>query len=351
MNNLLARLTDIKTDDPRVRRRGRTVIVISVGMAVVCFLLIIAAIIEEAALDSEAIMAAASALLVGNAFLARSGQTRLAAVLVIAISVSLNLALIILNPTTPTLPFFLVLSILLATVLLPPAYIWPVPIVCIVGNILTISLFSPELHANDLWFEVKVNSSVLIAAVAFIGYLGAKEIRTAQAQAYAARAEAEAASQALAASNADLESRVAERTSALRQLTNELQASLQAQHDLNRIVAEISVPVIPISADTIVVPLVGTIDSARIIQTHMVVLEYIERHRARTVILDVTGVVIIDAHVAVALIQLAAAVRLMGSATVLTGIRPEVAQAIIHLGIDLGDLRTSATLQESLALR
>jgi anti-anti-sigma factor len=325
------------------------VIIISIGMAAVCLPLIIAAIIEGAAPDSQASMAGAAVLLIGAALLARSGRVSLASALVIAISILLNLALIVLNATTPSLPFFLVLATLLATVLLPPARIWLVLSICIVGNILTISLTSPELHASNLWFEVMINSSVLIAAVAFIGYLGARSVRSAQAQAHAARAEAEAANQALAASNADLEARVAERTSALRQLTAELQASLQAQHELDRIVAEISVPVIPIRDDTLIVPLVGNIDSARADQARAIVLERIEHHRARTIILDVTGVAVIDTHVAAALIQLAAAARLMGAATVLTGIRPEVAQALVHLGIDLGDLRTSATLQESLS--
>jgi anti-anti-sigma regulatory factor len=349
MNHLLARLTHIKTDDPSVRLRGRTVIMISVGMAAVCLLLIIAAIIEGAGADSEAIMAGASALLIGTAFLARSGRASIAASLVIAISVLLNLALIAINSSTPTLPFFLVLATLLATALLPPARIWLVLIICTVGNTLVISLSSPDLHRSDLWFEVMINSNLLITAVAFIGYLSARSVRSAQAQAHAARAEAEAASQALAASNVDLEARVAERTSALRQLAAELQASLQAQQDLTRIVAEAAVPVIPISADTIVVPLVGNIDSARIGQTLAVVLGHIEHDHARTVILDVTGVAIIDTQVAAAILKLAGAARLMGAATVITGIRPEVAQSLVHLGIDLGDLRTTATLQESLA--
>ncbi|HMQ34810.1 MAG TPA: STAS domain-containing protein, partial [Chloroflexaceae bacterium] len=145
------------------------------------------------------------------------------------------------------------------------------------------------------------------------------------------------------------------RTAALRQVAEEqrvaaaeLRASLQAQQDLNRIVAELSVPVIPVSASTLIVPLVGNIDSARADQVLSSVLDRVEGSGARTVVLDVTGVAVVDTHVAGALLRVAQATALMGTRTVLAGIRPEVAQALVGLGVDLSDLHTVATLQEAL---
>jgi rsbT co-antagonist protein RsbR len=348
MSNLFARLTNIKTDDPNIKRRGRMVIVISIGMAIVCLLLLIAAAIEGAAPLTETIMAGTAVLLIGNAFLARTGEVRLTGKLVIAITILLNLALMALNPATPSLPFFLVLALLQTMMLLPPKRIWPILIFCMVGNILVIALFSPDLRTSALWFEIMVNSSVLISAVAFIGYLSAREIRTAQSEAYMAREQTEVASQTLANSNLELEARVKERTATLSQLTGELQASLQAQQELNQILADLVVPVIPINADTLVVPLIGNIDSARSEQVLSAVLERIEREHARTVVVDVTGVTVIDTQVAGSLIRLASATRLMGTSTVLTGIRPDVAQTLVYLGVELTDLRTYATLEESL---
>ncbi|NTU84913.1 MAG: STAS domain-containing protein [Chloroflexales bacterium] len=353
MSKLFAALTSIKAEDPDLRRRGQNVLIISAGMAVLLLGLIPVAFRQGAPPVAPVIQAVASLVFLGTAMLARSGRVSLAAFLAIAVSIVINLTLIIIDPNTPSLPFFLALAILLATVLLPPIHIWSVLMVCLLGSALAISFFSPERRADELWGEAITNSSVLMVAVAVVGYLSASGVRVALRQAQDARAEAEAANGALAASNAVLEARVEERTSALRQIADEhraaaaeLKASLQAQQELNRLVADLAVPVIPISAGTLVVPLVGSIDSLRADQILATILTQVERSRARTVVLDVTGVAVVDTHVAAALLRVAQATRLMGADAVLAGIRPEVAQALVGLGVDLSDLHTVATLQE-----
>lgn len=108
---------------------------------------------------------------------------------------------------------------------------------------------------------------------------------------------------------------------------------------------ELSTPIIPLTDGVIVMPLIGSIDSARAQQVIETLLEGVGRYHARFAILDITGVQIVDSQIANALIHAAQAVRLLGAHVILTGIRPEVAQILVGLGIDLSTLITRASLQ------
>jgi anti-anti-sigma factor len=112
---------------------------------------------------------------------------------------------------------------------------------------------------------------------------------------------------------------------------------------------ELSTPLIPITDNTMVMPLIGTIDSARAQQVLETMLEGVAQHQANLVILDITGVQMVDTQVANALIRAAQAVKLLGAQVVLTGIRPDVAQTLVHLGTDLAGLITHSTLQAGIA--
>ena len=78
-------------------------------------------------------------------------------------------------------------------------------------------------------------------------------------------------------------------------------------------------------------------------------LEAIERGGAKRLVLDITGIPAVDHDVAQGILRVAQAVRLMGARIVLAGIRPEVAQAIVSLGVDLDGLQTAATFQDGIA--
>ncbi|NJO06513.1 MAG: STAS domain-containing protein, partial [Chloroflexaceae bacterium] len=78
-------------------------------------------------------------------------------------------------------------------------------------------------------------------------------------------------------------------------------------------------------------------------------LDGVALHRAHTVILDITGVQVVDTQVANSFIQAARAVQLLGAQVMLTGIQPQIAQTLVHLGVDLGMLTTRATLQDGVA--
>ncbi|HEU4328942.1 MAG TPA: STAS domain-containing protein [Roseiflexaceae bacterium] len=112
---------------------------------------------------------------------------------------------------------------------------------------------------------------------------------------------------------------------------------------------ELSTPLLAISATTVVLPLVGAIDSQRAQQLLTTLLDGVAERRAKVVILDITGVPIVDTQVANVFLQASQAVALLGAQVVITGIRPEVAQTIVGLGIDLQRIITRNTLQDGIA--
>ncbi|MEP7187757.1 MAG: STAS domain-containing protein [Roseiflexaceae bacterium] len=112
--------------------------------------------------------------------------------------------------------------------------------------------------------------------------------------------------------------------------------------------AELSTPLLMINDTTMIMPLVGTVDSRRVGQIMETLLQGVATRRASTVILDITGVAIVDTQVADAFIRASQAVSLLGAQVVLTGIRPEVAQTLVQLGVDLHSIITRGTLQDGI---
>jgi rsbT co-antagonist protein RsbR len=115
------------------------------------------------------------------------------------------------------------------------------------------------------------------------------------------------------------------------------------------VLEELSTPLIPVSDDVVIMPIIGTIDSTRAHRVLESLLTGVAAARARIVILDITGVVVVDTQVANVFIQAAQAVSLLGAQVVLTGIRPEVAQTIVGFGVDLNRIITRGTLRDGIA--
>jgi rsbT co-antagonist protein RsbR len=113
---------------------------------------------------------------------------------------------------------------------------------------------------------------------------------------------------------------------------------------------ELSTPLIPISDTVMVMPLIGSMDSRRAQQVLDTLLHGVAVARAEIAIIDITGVSIVDTQVANALIRAALAVKLLGAQVMLTGIRPEVAQTLVGLGVDLSMIITRSSLQSGIAL-
>ncbi|MCF0083195.1 STAS domain-containing protein [Streptomyces lomondensis] len=112
---------------------------------------------------------------------------------------------------------------------------------------------------------------------------------------------------------------------------------------------EVATPVIKLWESTVAVPLIGTLDSARSQVVMESLLNAIVAERARYAILDITGVPTVDSLVAQHLMKTVAAARLMGAECIVSGIRPAIAQTIVHLGIDLGTVLTRGSLADALA--
>jgi rsbT co-antagonist protein RsbR len=139
---------------------------------------------------------------------------------------------------------------------------------------------------------------------------------------------------------------ISERKQAERERQQHQAALIAAQDAALR---ELSTPLIPISNDVVIMPLIGAVDSRRAQQVLETLLEGIAGSGASVAILDITGVALVDTQVANALIRAAQAVNLLGAQVVLTGIRPEVAQTLVGLGVELGGIVTRSSLQSGIA--
>lgn len=115
-------------------------------------------------------------------------------------------------------------------------------------------------------------------------------------------------------------------------------------------IMELSTPVVKLWEGVVAVPLIGTLDSARTQVVMESLLERIVETGAELAIIDITGVPTVDTLVAQHLIKTVAAARLMGADCIISGIRPQIAQTIVHLGINLEEVTTKASLADAIAV-
>jgi rsbT co-antagonist protein RsbR len=113
---------------------------------------------------------------------------------------------------------------------------------------------------------------------------------------------------------------------------------------------ELSTPVVELWQGILALPLIGTLDSERTQVVMESLLQRIVETGAPLAIIDITGVPTVDTLVAQHLLKTVAAARLMGADCIISGIRPQIAQTIVHLGVDLGNVTTKATLAAAFAV-
>ena len=113
---------------------------------------------------------------------------------------------------------------------------------------------------------------------------------------------------------------------------------------------ELSTPVVKLWDDVLALPIIGTLDSARTQVMMESLLTRIAETEAAIAIIDITGVPTVDTLVAQHLIKTVTAIRLMGAECIISGVRPQIAQTIVHLGVDLGNVTTKANLADALSL-
>jgi rsbT co-antagonist protein RsbR len=128
----------------------------------------------------------------------------------------------------------------------------------------------------------------------------------------------------------------------------EIAAQLETIEQQRTVIREMSVPILPLSERAFVIPLIGTLDTGRLQIAQQRALHAMERSTTAYVVMDVTGVPLIDSQVARGLLDIIKAARLLGTQVVLVGIRPEVAQTLVQLGIELDQVAIRGTLQDGI---
>jgi rsbT co-antagonist protein RsbR len=138
--------------------------------------------------------------------------------------------------------------------------------------------------------------------------------------------------------------RMAQHTASAYQRTRE-DVIRRQQHEL----LELSTPVIKLWEGVLAVPMIGTLDSSRTQVVMETLLQKIVETESSLAIIDITGVPTVDTLVAQHLLKTVSAIRLMGADCIISGIRPQIAQTIVHLGIDLEGITTKASLADALS--
>ena len=135
-----------------------------------------------------------------------------------------------------------------------------------------------------------------------------------------------------------------------RDLTERMRSEEKIRKQAQEIMEMASVPVVQVWEGVVLVPLIGTLDSSRTQQLMERLLQSVTETASPVAVIDITGVPTIDTQTAQHLIETISAVRLLGAEVVMTGIRPSIAQTLVHLGIDLTSVTTRSSLVAGLRM-
>jgi rsbT co-antagonist protein RsbR len=335
--------------DESLRRQGFLVVIVSSALTALALVLSLSSLgAPNQSPITIGIAFFGSFLYLSCAIMARYGIIRPAAYLITWGPCVGIIATLIANPSAIAIAFFS-LPILLASIVLSSRQMLPIALL----ELFVALIIARQSAAEDRSYYAVIFFVIMISALA---YLGAWSVERALRAAGVAGRDLELANRALLASNGDLEGRVAQRTADLQQTLHSLQGREAELHqtldDLRSsqdTIRELSAPILPVAPGVLVAPMVGALDSARAAVLTSSLLSAAERASARYMIMDVTGVPVIDTQVAQVLLQAAQALRLLGTRVIITGIRPEVAQTLVGLGADLGEVITRGSLQSGIA--
>jgi rsbT co-antagonist protein RsbR len=358
MPGILARLIEVRHSDADFRRRGRNVIIITLGVILMSLASLPLVLIQPDPGPQLVAPLAGSLVAAGLIALARAGRVSAAS----SGLVGLLLVGLTLTPLgsrqVGLVPVFMLIAVMIAGVIGRPGLVAITTAATVAGTTAIGVTLADEPQKLAGAGEVVAVSAILAVMAGLIGSLGARSTTRALDSAREAQARAELAASALDAANHDLERRVEERTAALQRALEETQRREEEQRRLlaqvetqRQTIRAMRVPVLPVSAGTLVMPLVGDLDSGRMRDLQDAALDAVERSGARRLLLDVTGVPLVDAEVARGLIGVVRSVRLLGAEAVLIGVAPEVAQTLVGLGLDLQGLHTERDLREALQAR
>ncbi|WP_129628412.1 STAS domain-containing protein [Candidatus Oscillochloris fontis] len=354
-NPLLSRFFIMRHTDDDLRRRGQNLLIVLWILIAISLLSIPTSIIHGrvgSLLNTISVLPVAMLLL----WMTHRGWVGWVTMIMLTINtMSLILVPVFGSAEFSVIAYYFIINTFIAGIVLRPIMVWGVLVLNIAALALTAVLAQQFPQEAPSLLVTSMNVGLLLIFATMIVILDSTTMMRTLSELRQARAETLHANQALAESNASLERLVADRTAILSATLAEheahaqaLQDALAAQERMHDLVTELSLPVIPVRHDTLVVPLIGSLDSTRANILLQRVLTQIEKHRARALILDVTGLPLVDTQVAKIMLTIAEAARLLGTDTTLVGIRPEVAQALVSLGVELPRLTTYATLEQAL---
>ncbi len=355
---MLQQIFTVNHNDPDSERRGRTMITVALALVVIMLIALPVVFTRDLAdrVSSLTTLLFGLGIVVGTIALARFGHVAAAGWgLVITTGLAVIMPSIVRGDISSSL-LYLIVPVLIAGVVLKPWQIWVALGFAYMLLAIDLSLLPAELVTEPSAFILLSNTVLILFIASLITFISSRIAAGAFVAARQSRVAADDASHQLAELNVNLEDQVRIRTQELSQALAEVEIrAVERQHLLEEIegqrstIREMSVPILPVRAGTLVLPLVGALDSERLNDLQTQALEALERSRAHTLLLDVTGVPIVDTYVARGILRTVQAARLLGADAVLIGVRPEVAQALVTLGVDLGDVHTAADLESALA--
>lgn len=340
--------------DPEFQRRGQNILIIGISIIALVLCSLPLAAIQPEPLPPVLTSVIGLFLVIGVLILARRGLVNEATIGMVAL-LAVSFAVIpFATGQIGLMPVYAVVAVVVAAVIGQERHIIFALMVTIAGMLGQWLALAGQRQFSPSPGEVVVVGVLLTVICSLIAGIGTRSVRQAIALATAAQRRAEQLAQQLAQTNQALEARVAERTAALQAAlaeSEQRQAALAAALDENerqrREIRALSVPILAVRDDMLVMPLIGALDGERLALAQQRALQAIEQSRAQSLLVDVTGVPFLDQVAADGLIALARSVRLLGARLTLIGVSPEVAQAIVGLGIALGDIRVARDLRDA----
>lgn len=341
MFNSIRTLLNVRHPDEEVRQRGRNIIIIALGLLSINLALVILLLFNLSQVTRLFATSVVSVILyVFVIFITLRGFVELAGWLTVVIALVGTLTALFVTPNGSTIIFLAVPLVLAATILSLRSLI--LVFLLTACSLVGIAFFLEPIPLNLTARDFLIPVSVLCGFLSIISFVQSAGNEALHRRLQAALQQAKQTADQLRLLNDELDRRVDAQTEALQEALSELEErTLQQDRLLAEVIAQrdvirnLSVPVLPAGTDLLAIPLVGTIDQERLATIQQQALTAVEQRRARWLILDVTGVPFIDTGVAGGLIQLVQSVRLLGADVALVGVRPEVAQTMVSLGIEL----------------
>jgi len=134
----------------------------------------------------------------------------------------------------------------------------------------------------------------------------------------------------------------------LEQSKQELQEQIATIAKQQMAIHELSTPIVEVWEDILLLPIISSLDSQRAAEMTEKLLDRVKSSRSRCIIIDITGVELVDTNTANSMLKMTRAARLLGTMCVLTGIRPEIARTMVQLGVELEGIKTLRTLKDGL---